>query len=99
MNSIDVEEYLKREADSIPNSEKKYYKPDEYYQIKSYGNTMLEECVIPFEERKRCLFLLKMDYMYQKYYCYIFVLSILILKMGILATGGINMAFAMLVKC
>lgn len=53
MNSIDVEEYLKREADSIPNSEKKYYKPDEYYQIKSYGNTMLEECVIPFEERKK----------------------------------------------
>lgn len=53
MNSIDVEEYLKREADSIPNSEKKYYKPDEYYQIKSYGNTMFEECVIPFEERKK----------------------------------------------
>lgn len=53
MDSIDVEEYLKRETDSIPNSEKKYYKPDEYYQIKSYGNTMLEECVVPFEERKK----------------------------------------------
>ena len=51
MNSIDAEKYLKKETDSIPNSEKKYYKPDEYYQIKSYGNTMFEECVIPFEER------------------------------------------------
>lgn len=53
MNSIDAEKYLKKETDSIPNSEKKYYKPDEYYQIKSYGNTMFEECVIPFEERKK----------------------------------------------
>ena len=58
MNSIDVEEYLKREADSIPNSEKKYCKLDEYYQIKSVILFMLEECVIPAEERKRCLFLL-----------------------------------------
>lgn len=31
MNSIDVEEYLKKETESIPNSEKKYYKLDEYY--------------------------------------------------------------------
>lgn len=38
---------------SIPASEKKYYRPDEYYTKKVYEGTPFERTVVTFEERKK----------------------------------------------
>ncbi len=38
---------------SVPEAEKKYYQPDEYYTKKSHEGTMFEKTVITFEERKK----------------------------------------------
>lgn len=39
--------------DPIPESEKKYYRPDRYYTSKSYEGTPFERKVITFDERKK----------------------------------------------
>ena len=38
---------------SIPESERKFYQPDDYYTDKAFENTPFEKKVITFEERKR----------------------------------------------
>lgn len=40
-------------ASTIPEAEKKYYQPDEYYSTASYPGTMFERKVVTFDERKR----------------------------------------------
>lgn len=40
-------------ARNIPESEKKYYKPDEYYTLKKHEGTFFESSVISFDERKK----------------------------------------------
>ena len=41
------------DASTIPENEKKYYQPDEYYASTSYPGSMMERQVITFEERKK----------------------------------------------
>jgi hypothetical protein len=40
-------------APSVPDSEKKYYQPDEYYTTKAHEGTVFEKTVVTFEERKK----------------------------------------------
>lgn len=40
-------------APSVPESEKKYYQPDEYYTTKTHEGTQFESTVVTFEERKK----------------------------------------------
>lgn len=40
------------DSSEIPEEERKYYQPDEYYQYKNYVGTTFEFEVIPFEKRK-----------------------------------------------
>lgn len=39
-------------ADSVPDSEKKYYQDDSYYTTKAFAGTVFEKDVISFEQRK-----------------------------------------------
>ena len=48
-----TDDILKKESASIPESEKKYYAPDGYYQTKVHEGTMFEKNIISFDEYKR----------------------------------------------
>lgn len=41
------------DSSSIPDEERQYYRPDEYYTLSAFPNTPFEKKVVTFEERKR----------------------------------------------
>lgn len=51
-DTVIAQETLKREAAAIPETEKKYYKEDDYYTVKIHEGTPFENEVITFEKRK-----------------------------------------------
>ena len=51
-DTVIAQETLKMEAVAIPETEKKYYKEDDYYTVKIHEGTPFENEVITFEKRK-----------------------------------------------
>lgn len=51
-DTVIAQETLKMEAAAIPETEKKYYKEDDYYTVKIHEGTPFENEVITFEKRK-----------------------------------------------
>lgn len=51
-DTVVAQETLKRQAELIPESEKKYYQKDDYYTVKAHEGTPFENEVITFEKRK-----------------------------------------------